>query len=327
MMDVLGMYLKINGLTLLLACIWDRLAGDPRWLPHPVRLMGKMIGGLEPFLRALLPGRERGAGRLLVLAMVFFWWSVPFCLCLLLWRLPGGMFWPIVIQSLFCSQLLAAKDLRQESCLVGERLRAGDIPGARKCLSMIVGRDTALLDQAGIIRAAVETVAENASDGVIAPMVYLALFGPAGGYLYKAVNTMDSMVGYENERYLKFGRAAAKLDDLVNFFPARLTGCLFCLAAALLPGCDGAGARRIFLRDRRKHKSPNSAHGEAACAGALGVRLAGDAWYFGKLHHKPWIGDDLRPIRWEDIELACRLMYWAQALFLAAWLLILFLAL
>ena len=170
MMDALGMYLKINGLTLFLACIWDRLAGDPRWLPHPVRLMGKMIGGLEPFLRGLLPGRERGAGRLLVLAMVFFWWSVPFCLCLLLWRLPGGMFWPIVIQSLFCSQLLAAKDLRQESCLVGERLRAGDIPGSRKSLSMIVGRDTEHLDEKGVAKAAIETVAENFSDGVLAPL-------------------------------------------------------------------------------------------------------------------------------------------------------------
>ena len=324
-MEILGEYLKINGLTLVLACIWDRMAGDPRWLPHPVRLMGRMIGGLEQHLRRLLGDRERTAGVLLVLFMVFFWLALPLCLQLLLWRIPfpEESLWPVLIQSLFASQLLAAKDLQKESCLVGDFLKEGDTEGAKKSLSMIVGRDTAPLDQDGMIRAAVETVAENASDGVIAPMVFLALLGPAGGYVYKAVNTMDSMVGYKNQRYLKFGWAAAKLDDVVNFLPARLTGCLFCLTALLLRGYDGRNAWRIFLRDRRKHKSPNSAHGEAACAGALRLRLAGDAWYFGELHHKPWIGDDQSRIRVQDIRRACRLMFWSQALFLGAWCLIL----
>ena len=184
---------------------------------------------------------------------------------------------------------------------------------------MIVGRDPAPLDEAGVARAAVETVAENTSDGVIAPMVFLALLGPAGGYFYKAVNTMDSMIGYRNEVYERFGKTAARLDDLVNLIPARLTGFLFCLTAGLLPGFDGRGALRIFFRDRKKHASPNSAHGEAACAGALGLRLAGDAWYFGKLHHKPWIGDETRPSEAADIGRACRLMSGAQHLLLAGW--------
>ena len=182
---------------------------------------------------------------------------------------------------------------------------------------MIVGRDTAPLDEAGVARAAVETVAENTSDGIIAPMVFLALFGPAGGYCYKAVNTMDSMLGYHNEAYERFGRTAARLDDLVNLIPARLTGLLFCLAAGILPGFSGRRALRIFLRDRRKHASPNSAHGEAACAGALGVRLAGDAVYFGALVRKPTLGDGTRPVEAEDILRATRLMYAAQLLTLA----------
>lgn len=184
---------------------------------------------------------------------------------------------------------------------------------------MIVGRDTAPLDGAGILRAAVETVAENASDGVIAPMLFIGLLGPVGGYLYKAVNTMDSMVGYKNERYLEFGRAAARLDDLFNLIPSRLTGILFCLSAAVLPGLDGAGAWRIFCRDRYNHASPNSAQSEAACAGALGLRLAGDAWYFGELHRKPFIGDALRQVEPADVRRANRLLFGAQILFLAFW--------
>jgi adenosylcobinamide-phosphate synthase len=183
---------------------------------------------------------------------------------------------------------------------------------------MIVGRDTAVLDRAGITRAAVETVAENASDGVIAPFFFMALFGPVGGCLYKAVNTMDSMVGYTNEKYLAFGRTAAKLDDLLNLIPARLTGLLLVASSFIGPSwADGKNAWRIFLRDRRNHKSPNSAHGEAACAGALGLRLAGDAWYFGKLHKKPYIGDEKRPIEAEDIWRAGVLMLMAEGILAA----------
>ena len=172
---------------------------------------------------------------------------------------------------------------------------------------MIVGRDTEALDEAGVARAAVETVAENASDGVVAPLLYLALGGGALGIFYKAVNTMDSMVGYKNNRYLYFGRCAARLDDVMNFVPARLAGVLLCLAAPLA-GLDGRGAWRIFCRDRRKHKSPNSAHTEAAAAGALGVRLAGPSVYFGQLVEKPFIGDDSRTIGAGDIRRVNRLM-------------------
>ena len=179
---------------------------------------------------------------------------------------------------------------------------------------MIVGRDTAALDEGGIARAAVETVAENASDGVIAPFLFMAFLGPAGGMLYKAVNTMDSMVGYKNDRYMYFGRCAARLDDLLNLAPARLTGILMVLGAWVLPGMDGAHAFKVFLRDRKRHASPNSAHGEAACAGALHLRLAGDAWYFGTLHKKPYIGDDDRKIEPADIRCANHLMFFAEGL-------------
>ena len=313
------MILRVNGLTLFLACVLDWLIGDPLWLPHPVRLMGRMIGALERILRKKLGKRERTAGTILVLVMVCAWGILPAVLFWGLWKLslPGGALIPLLIQGILCSQLLAARDLKIQSCRVGEFLKRGDLPGAKQSVSMIVGRDTAPLDEAGVARAAVETVAENTSDGVIAPMVFLALLGPAGGYFYKAVNTMDSMIGYRNEVYERFGKTAARLDDLVNLIPARLTGFLFCLTAGLLPGFDGRGALRIFFRDRKKHASPNSAHGEAACAGALGLRLAGDAWYFGKLYKKPTIGDALRPVGYEDIRRVNRLMYAAVCLALA----------
>ena len=183
--------------------------------------------------------------------------------------------------------------------------------------------DTSVLDTAGITRAAVETVAENTSDGVIAPFLFMAIFGPVGGTFYKAVNTMDSMIGYTNDKYILFGRTAAKLDDVLNFIPARISGCLLTLAAYLLPGADGKNAWRIFLRDRRKHASPNSAHGEAACAGALHLRLAGDAWYFGVLHKKQFIGDNDREIVPEDIWKASLLMFLAEGILMVVLLMIL----
>ena len=197
-------------------------------------------------------------------------------------------------------------------------LEQGDTEGARQAVSMIVGRDTKRLTEEGIAKAAVETVAENASDGVIAPLLWMLVLGPLGGFFYKAVNTMDSMVGYKNERYLYFGRAAAYTDDAVNWIPARQTALFFILAAWMLPGMNGKEAWRIWRRDRRCHKSPNSAQPEAACAGALGVQLAGDAWYFGVLHKKPVIGDGKRPVEAEDIRRASRLMYTASAAALAA---------
>jgi len=316
---------KFHSMALIAGCILDWLMGDPYWLFHPVRFMGNMISALEARLRRLFPEHLLLAGGVLAGFMCLFWTLIPVQGFLGIYRglLSFGIqrHWIyiclFVLESFFCGQLLAARSLQTESMKVCSALKEGDIEKARKAVSMIVGRDTAVLDRDGIARAAVETVAENTSDGVIAPFFFMAVFGPAGGFFYKAVNTMDSMVGYKNETYLLFGRAAAKMDDAVNWLPARLSGMLLTAAAWLLPGMDGKNAWRIFKRDRFNHASPNSAQGEAACAGALHLRLAGDAWYFGTLYKKPYIGDDDRPIRPDDIKGVCSLMFGAQGLLMA----------
>lgn len=316
---------KFHSMALIAGCILDWLMGDPYWLFHPVRFMGNMISALEARFRRLFPEHLLLAGGVLAGFMCLFWTLIPVLGFLGIYRglLSFGIqrHWIyiclFVLESFFCGQLLAARSLQTESMKVCSALKEGDIEKARKAVSMIVGRDTAVLDRDGIARAAVETVAENTSDGVIAPFFFMAVFGPAGGFFYKAVNTMDSMVGYKNETYLLFGRAAAKLDDAVNWLPARLSGMLLTAAAWLLPGMDGKNAWRIFKRDRFNHASPNSAQGEAACAGALHLRLAGDAWYFGTLYKKPYIGDDDRPIRPDDIKGVCNLMFGAQGLLMA----------
>ena len=316
---------KFHSMALIAGCILDWLMGDPYWLFHPVRFMGNMISALEARFRRLFPEHLLLAGGVLAGFMCLFWTLIPVLGFLGIYRglLSFGIqrHWIyiclFVLESFFCGQLLAARSVQTESMKVCSALKEGDIEKARKAVSMIVGRDTAVLDRDGIARAAVETVAENTSDGVIAPFFFMAVFGPAGGFFYKAVNTMDSMVGYKNETYLLFGRAAAKLDDAVNWLPARLSGMLLTAAAWLLPGMDGKNAWRIFKRDRFNHASPNSAQGEAACAGALHLRLAGDAWYFGTLYKKPYIGDDDRPIRPDDIKGVCSLMFGAQGLLMA----------
>jgi len=316
---------KFHSMALIAGCILDWLMGDPYWLFHPVRFMGNMISALEARFRRLFPEHLLLAGGVLAGFMCLFWTLIPVLGFLGIYRglLSFGIqrHWIyiclFVLESFFCGQLLAARSLQTESMKVCSALKEGDIEKARKAVSMIVGRDTAVLDRDGIARAAVETVAENTSDGVIAPFFFMAVFGPAGGFFYKAVNTMDSMVGYKNETYLLFGRAAAKMDDAVNWLPARLSGMLLTAAAWLLPGMDGKNAWRIFKRDRFNHASPNSAQGEAACAGALHLRLAGDAWYFGTLYKKPYIGDDDRPIRPDDIKGVCSLMFGAQGLLMA----------
>lgn len=187
-------------------------------------------------------------------------------------------------------------------------LKENDVESARKAVSMIVGRDTQGLDSVGIAKAAVETVAENTSDGVAAPLLYIAIGGPILGCLYKAVNTMDSMIGYKNDKYMEFGRFAARLDDVFNFLPSRICA-LVMIAVSGLCGFDGKNALRIWRRDRRNHASPNSAQTESVMAGALNIRLAGDACYFGKVHKKPYIGDDNRMIEPEDIPRANCLLY------------------
>ena len=301
----------VVGTTIALAVgfLLDLLLGDPNGWYHPVITIGKLIAKTERFLRSRIP--KTPAGELFggVCLAVF----VPFLSAGAAWVLilAGRWIHPLLgigIESVLCYYILATKSLKTESMKVAHALQREGLAAGRTAVSMIVGRDTQSLDSAGVVKAAVETVAENASDGVIAPMLYMAIGGPALGIFYKAINTMDSMVGYRNEKYLYFGQAAARLDDVANFIPARICACLM-VAGACLGGFSGRNAWRTFRRDRRNHKSPNSAQTESVMAGALGVQLAGDAWYFGKKQNKPTIGDDLRPITAEDIAKANQLLY------------------
>lgn len=298
--------------------VLDAIFGDPAWLPHPVVYMGKAISALEKRLRARLPKTPQG--ELLGGAIVAFCLPVGTFLLTSLVCLGAARISPwlgLAVQMFWCGQALAAKGLAQESTNVYRELVKPALPAARRAVSRIVGRDTQDLTLEGVTRAAVETVAENASDGVIAPLLYMLLGGAPLALTYKAINTMDSMLGYKNEKYLYFGRAAAKLDDVANYIPSRLAALLWIMAAAFTRN-DAKGAWRIWRRDRRNHASPNSAQTESACAGALGVQLAGPAYYFGEYYPKPTIGDPLRPIEPEDILRADRMMYVASG-FALAW--------
>lgn len=287
----------------------DLLFGDPRWLYHPVRVIGNGISLLEKGLRKIFPktkARERMGGAILVILIVTFSAGIP---CLILLAAYRYKIWlGFVLESFMCYQLLATRSLRDESKKVYDALKEGNLEKSRYAVSMIVGRDTQNLTEEGVTKAAVETVAENTSDGIIAPLFYMMIGGAVLGFAYKAVNTMDSMVGYKNERYQYFGTAAARLDDVLNYIPARLSAWIMILASCLA-GLNGKNAAKIYRRDRSKHASPNSAHTEAVMAGALEIQLAGDAWYFGKLHKKPFIGDPIRKIEIEDIPRSHKLMY------------------
>lgn len=293
----------------------DMLLGDPPSAPHPVRLIGRLAARAEGWLRGGRALDDRTAFKRGVWLTVIVTAVTCAVAALALWgayriHFAAGL----LTETVMTYQTLAAKCLKTESMKVCEALEAGRLEQAREAVSMIVGRDTEALDGEGIAKAAIETVAENTSDGVVAPMLYLAAGGPVLGFFYKAVNTMDSMVGYKNERYLYFGRAAARLDDLLNYVPSRVSACLMMAAAFLGGRCfSGKGAYRIYKRDRKKHESPNSAQTESVCAGALGLRLAGDASYFGKRVPKPFLGDELRRAVPGDIRRAVRLMY------LSAW--------
>lgn len=300
-------------LPLLLGFAADSVIGDPYQMPHPIRLIGRAIARGEQVLRRCLPGRETGAGALLVAGILLLSTTVPAGLLVLCYRL--NLWLGVAAETVLCCYLLAARCLRDESMKVYAALTQGDTEGARTAVSMIVGRDTEVLDERGIIKAAVETVAENTSDGVTAPLFYIMLGGAVGGFFYKAANTMDSMLGYQNDAYLQFGRCAAKLDDWLNWIPSRVTALLM-MAAAFLLRLDGRNAYRIWRRDRFNHASPNSAQTEAVCAGALNVMLAGDAYYFGQLYPKKTIGDDVRPVEAEDIRRANALMYTTAVLML-----------
>ncbi len=296
----------------------DLLLADPAWMPHPVVYMGKAISALEGVLRSHLPETEAGellGGTILAAALPVGTLAITSSLCALARVIhPAAGF---AVETLWCWQSLALKGLAEESGRVQRELEKGDLPAARRAVARIVGRDTQELSAEGVTKAAVETVAENFSDGVAAPLFYMLIGGAPLALTYKAVNTMDSMVGYKNDRYLYFGQAAAKLDDAANYIPSRLAA-LCWIGGAFLAGQDGKNAWRIWHRDRRNHASPNSAQTESACAGALGVQLAGPASYFGKLVEKPTIGDPDRSVEPEDIARANRMLCAAGGLALAA---------
>ncbi len=300
MMEIL--YTALGGFLL------DLLLGDPAWMPHPVVGMGRCIDLLECLLRGAFPKTPRGelaAGAVLAAVLplgTLVLSAMALHLC--------GLVHPALrfaLELVWCWQCLAVKGLRDESTNVYQKLTFSTLEEARRAVSRIVGRDTEHLTAEGVTKAAVETVAENFSDGVAAPLCYMLLGGAPLALCCKAVNTMDSMVGYKNERYLYFGCAAARLDDLTNYIPARLSALLLVLAAGLT-GQDWRNALKIWRRDRHNHASPNSAQTEAAMAGALGVQLAGPASYFGKICEKPTIGDPLRPVERSDILRANHLM-------------------
>ncbi|MBR5165192.1 MAG: cobalamin biosynthesis protein CobD [Ruminococcus sp.] len=302
----------IPAIPIVLGFLFDCIIGDPYNIPHPIKLIGRLIAAYEKAVRKHFKNLRLG-GTLLALSVIAVSTALPLALLLVCYRIH--ILLGAAAESVLCCYMLAARCLCKESMKVCKAAEAEDTEEARKAVSMIVGRDTAVLDRDGIIRAAVETVAENTSDGVTAPLFYMGLGGAVGAFFYKSVNTMDSMIGYRDEKYADIGRFAAKLDDVQNYIPSRLTALLMSAAAPVV-GLDGRNALRIWRRDRRNHASPNSAQTESACAGALHVRLAGDAWYFGKLHKKPYIGDDDRPIEAEDIRRANRLMYAASVLML-----------
>ena len=301
--------MRWHEISFLTGFLLDLLFGDPYWMPHPIRLIGNLIAGLERKLRKEEDAKEKSIRKgicfvLLVLSITGLVSAAILYIAYTIHPIAG-----FLVESVMTYQILAAKCLKVESMKVYDKLKEQDLAGARKAVSMIVGRDTACLDETGVAKAAIETVAENTSDGVIAPMIYLAIGGPVLGFLYKAVNTMDSMVGYKNEKYLFFGRAAAKLDDVVNYIPARISALLMILASFLAgKEFSAGGAWKIFKRDRYQHASPNSAQTESVCAGALGIQLAGDASYFGKMVKKPFIGDAVRAVEVEDIRRSNRLM-------------------
>lgn len=302
--------------SIIIGFIIDFFVGDPHAVPHPVVAIGKLISFLDKKLR-LGNGDKRDIlrGIWTVLIVIAVSTAVPAFILFIMWKIHPAVY--LIVSSIMCAQILAARELVRECNAVEKALEKGDTEAARKAVSYVVGRDTDALDKEGICRAAVETIAENGSDGVIAPLFWMFLFGAPGGFFYKAVNTMDSMLGYRNDKYLYFGRAAAKTDDILNFIPSRISAFLM-IASCPLCHLDGKNALKIFRRDRFKHTSPNAAQTESVFAGALNVRLNGPAVYGGILHDKEYLGDDVRPIESTDIKRAGQLMYAASTLMLIA---------
>lgn len=301
--------MTISLVALVMGYILDLIFGDPYWMPHPVRFIGNLISILEKVIRRFMPKTKRGeyiGGIILTVMVVSISMVIP--LVIILMAKSINTYLALTVETFMCYQILATKSLKVESMKVYDELAKNDLPSARKAVSMIVGRDTKDLTFSGVAKAAVETVAENTSDGIIAPMIFIAIGGAPMGFFYKAINTMDSMVGYKNERYINFGRFAAKLDDVVNYLPARISAYQMILSSFFLR-YDYKNAFKIYKRDRYNHASPNSAQTESVCAGALDIQLAGNAYYFGKLYEKPTIGDNIREINYDDIKKANRLLY------------------
>ncbi len=295
----------VHVIAVTIGFIIDMIIGDPNYSFHPIRLIGHLISFFEKLLFKNRSKREQYlSGVLLWFLVVGISFILPFAIIYFSYKI--NWYFGLVLESILAYQIIAAKSLRYESMRVYYALADGDLEKSRKLLSMIVGRDTEDLDEEGIIKATVETVAENTADGITAPIIYTALFGSAFGIMYKAVNTLDSMVGYKNDKYMYFGRFSAKMDDVFNFIPSRISAVLMILAS-LMKQYSFKDAIEIFLRDRYKHKSPNAAQTESVVAGALGVQLAGDAFYFGKLVKKPFIGNKTREVKADDIRLANRL--------------------
>lgn len=304
--------------TLSLVCGYgiDLAIGDPPNIPHPVCFIGNLVSKTEKLLRKRFsdkPSSLRLAGVLLSMIVIAACAIIPLAILVVAYKMGTGVFF--VVQAVMFWQILATKSLETESMKVHAALETGSIEDARYAVSMIVGRDTSTLDKTGVAKAAIETVAENTCDGVIAPIFYCAIGGPVLGFIYKAINTMDSMVAYKNEKYIDFGRASAKLDDFANYLPARISA-VFMMLACPICHFDIKNSFKIWKRDKRKHSSPNSAQTESVCAGALGIQLAGDAIYSGELHKKDFIGDFLRPVENDDIKRANKLTQVSSLLFL-----------
>ncbi|MBQ9277318.1 MAG: cobalamin biosynthesis protein CobD [Lachnospiraceae bacterium] len=300
--------MKYHLIAFISGFLLDLILGDPVSWPHPIRAIGALIGLFEKKWNNKDEKKALRNGKFLVVTVILI--TGILTAFILLFGYYINVYAGMIIEIIMTYQILSIKCLKVESMKVYKKLKNDDLEGAKKAVSMIVGRDVEPLDKEGVAKAAIETVAENTSDGCIAPMIYTALGGPILGFLYKAINTMDSMVGYKNDKYLYFGRCAAKLDDVVNYIPSRISAYLM-IVSSFISGKDfnGKNAYRIYKRDSRNHASPNSAQTESVCAGALGIRLAGDAYYFGKLVKKDYIGDDIRKVSFEDIKRANVLLY------------------
>ncbi len=296
------------GFMLIIAFILDLIFKDPKNIPHPIIFIGKLIKYGEISLRKIFRSgkiSETIAGTILTLFVIFVSFIIPYIILSIFYSI--NMMLGIILEVFLCFQILSLGSLKDAAMKVYTELSTGTLDGAKKNLSHIVGRDTENMEEHGIIKATVESVAENTSDGIVAPIFYMLIGGASFGMLYKAVNTLDSMIGYNNKKYQYFGKVAARLDDILNIIPARITGFLYVLAA-LLSGCNYKKSYAILLRDRWNHLSPNSGYPESAMSGALGIQLGGPSSYFGEIVDKKYIGDNDKEPNMEDIPKACMLM-------------------